>query len=209
MWPRHDGEGATMARRFKQTLRAAGGLLALASFATSTAVAGEFTASFGDMIEPEARPIYLMVGEPTRAPIGWVDFCIEYRPECATKPSEPRDVGLTSKAWVDMVKVNAWVNQSIKPMTDLEHWDVVERSDYAADGDGDSEDYVLVKSRALLQAGWPTAALLITVVCDRKGEGPAVLTVTTARGEFILDNQEPEVLPWTKTGYRFVKRQSQ
>ncbi|MGA7527358.1 MAG: transglutaminase-like cysteine peptidase, partial [Pseudolabrys sp.] len=31
----------------------------------------------------------------------------------------------------------------------------------------------------------------------------------TDRGEFVLDNQEPQVLPWTKTGYRFVKRQSQ
>src|SRR5262245_56659197 len=186
MWPRHDGEGATMARRFKQTLRAAGGLLALASFATSTAVAGEFTASFGDMIEPEARPIYLMVGEPTRPPIGWVDFCTEYKPECATKPSEPRDVVLTSKAWVDMVKVNEWVNQSIKPMTDLEHWGVVERWNYPDDGYGDCEDYVLLKRRLLMQAGWPREALLITVVRDRKGDGHAVLTVKTDRGEFIL-----------------------
>jgi predicted transglutaminase-like cysteine proteinase len=36
-----------------------------------------------------------------------------------------------------------------------------------------------------------------------------VLTVRTNKGEFILDNQEGKVLPWTETGYRFVKRQSQ
>jgi predicted transglutaminase-like cysteine proteinase len=36
-----------------------------------------------------------------------------------------------------------------------------------------------------------------------------VLTVKTDHGDFILDNQEPQVLPWNKTGYRFVKRQSQ
>ena len=29
------------------------------------------------------------------------------------------------------------------------------------------------------------------------------------RGEFILDNQAEDVLPWLETGYRFVKRQSQ
>ena len=31
----------------------------------------------------------------------------------------------------------------------------------------------------------------------------------TNKGEFVLDNQEAEVLPWTKTGYRYVKRQSE
>ena len=61
----------------------------------------------------------------------------------------------------------------------------------------------------LMQAGWPREALLITVVRDKKGDGHAVLTVKTDRGEFVLDNQEPQVLPWNKTGYRFVKRQSQ
>jgi len=50
---------------------------------------------------------------------------------------------------------------------------------------------------------------LITVVRDRKGEGHAVLTVRTDKGEFILDNQNPEILAWFDTGYRFVKRQSQ
>ena len=29
------------------------------------------------------------------------------------------------------------------------------------------------------------------------------------KGEFVLDNQNENVLPWTETGYRFVKRQSQ
>ena len=155
------------------------------------------------------RPVFVTVGEATRPPIGWVDFCIEYKPECATKPSAPRDVVLTTKAWTDMVKVNAWVNEAIKPITDLEHWGVVERWNYPDDGYGDCEDYVLLKRRMLMQAGWPREALLITVVRDKKGDGHAVLTVKTDRGEFVLDNQEPQVLPWTKTGYRFVKRQSQ
>jgi predicted transglutaminase-like cysteine proteinase len=86
---------------------------------------------------------------------------------------------------------------------------VVERWNYPDDGYGDCEDYVLLKRRMLMQAGWPREALLITVVRDKKGEGHAVLTVKTDRGEFILDNQEEEVLLWYETGYRFVKRQSQ
>jgi len=155
------------------------------------------------------QPPNVVVGKSARAPIGWVEFCAEYKLECATRPSSPRDVVLTSKSWADMVKVNAWVNDSIKPVTDLEHWGVVERWNYPDDGKGDCEDYVLLKRRMLIQAGWPREALLITVVRDKKGDGHAVLTVKTNRGEFILDNQEAEVLPWYRSGYRFIKRQSQ
>ena len=103
----------------------------------------------------------------------------------------------------------SWVNDTIKPITDLEHWGVVERWNYPDDGYGDCEDYVLLKRRLLMQAGWPRQALLITVVRDKRGDGHAVLTVKTDKGEFILDNQNEDVLLWSETGYRFVKRQSQ
>ena len=75
-------------------------------------------------------------------------------------------------------------------MTDLDHWGVVEQWNYPDDGYGDCEDYVLLKRRMLMQAGWPREALLITVVRDKKGDGHAVLTVKTDKGEFILDNQD-------------------
>ena len=47
------------------------------------------------------------------------------------------------------------------------------------------------------------------MVRDKRGDGHAVLTVRTDHGEFVLDNQNEEILLWSKTGYRFVKRQSQ
>jgi predicted transglutaminase-like cysteine proteinase len=155
------------------------------------------------------RSPFLAVGDASRPPIGWIEFCAEYKGVCATKPSTPRDVVFSPKAWTDLVRVNDWVNDNIKPITDLEHWGVVERWNYPDDGYGDCEDYVLLKRRLLMQAGWPREALLITVVRDKKGEGHAVLTVKTNKGEYILDNQEAEVMLWWKTGYRFVKRQSQ
>ena len=157
----------------------------------------------------QERPVFVAVGATTRAPIGWIEFCVEYKPECKTKPEAARDIVLTPKVWSDMVKVNDWVNDNVKPITDLEHWGVVERWNYPDDGYGDCEDYVLLKRRMLLQAGWPRQALLITVVRDKKGDGHAVLTVKTDHGDFILDNQSMQVLPWNKTGYHFVKRQSQ
>jgi predicted transglutaminase-like cysteine proteinase len=155
------------------------------------------------------RPIYVSVGQTSRPPIGWVEFCTENAKECATTASAPRDVVLTPKARKDLIKVNKWVNDTIQPVTDLDQWGVVERWSYPDTGRGDCEDYVLLKRRMLIQAGWPREALLITVVRDKKGEGHAVLTVKTDKGDFILDNQEERVLLWSNTGYRFVKRQSQ
>jgi predicted transglutaminase-like cysteine proteinase len=152
---------------------------------------------------------YIDVASETRAPIGWTEFCAASPGECATTPSAPRDIVLTATALKDLVSVNSYVNDIVKPMTDLEHWGTVEKWSYPDDGYGDCEDYALLKRRLLIRAGWPREALLLTVVRDRKDEGHAVLTVKTDRGEFILDNQVEEVLPWHETGYRFVKRQSQ
>ena len=155
------------------------------------------------------QQLFITVGAPTRPPIGWMDFCIEYAPECETRPLDARDVVLTPKAWKDLAQINKWVNDSVWPITDVDHWGVVERWNYPDDGYGDCEDYVLLKRKMLLQAAWPRQALLITVVRDRNGDGHAVLTIKTDKGEFILDNQNPEILLWSETGYRFVKRQSQ
>jgi predicted transglutaminase-like cysteine proteinase len=155
------------------------------------------------------RPLFVSLGASARAPIGWTEFCAGHVQECEVRPLEARDIVLTQKSWRELLRINNKVNAQIKPMTDLDHWGVVERWSYPDDGYGDCEDYVLLKRRMLMQAGWPRQALLITVVRDTKGEGHAVLTVKTDRGEFILDNQNEEILLWSDTGYRFVKRQSQ
>ena len=188
-----------MAGRFKEGLKFVC-LAAVASVVTMTAPAGA---------APTEPALYVAIGNATRAPIGWVEFCAENKSECDAKPAAPRDVVLSPKAWTDLVRVNAYINEQIKPITDQEHWGVVERWNYPNDGYGDCEDYVLAKRRMLIKAGWPREALLITVVRDKKGEGHAVLTVKTDKGEYVLDNQETEVLLWSNTGYRFVKRQSQ
>jgi len=155
------------------------------------------------------RVLYASLGDATRAPIGWVEFCLENPEECSSRPTEPRDVVMSQQAWRDLLKVNHWVNETVKPMTDMDHWGVIEKWSLPSDGYGDCEDYVLLKRKMLIDAGWPRAALLITVVRDRQGEGHAVLTVKTDKGEFILDNQNENVVAWTETGYRFVKRQLQ
>jgi predicted transglutaminase-like cysteine proteinase len=153
--------------------------------------------------------MFVSIGASTRPPIGWVEFCVDHPIECKATTSAPRDVVLSNKAWTDLVRINKWVNENVKPMTDMDHWGVVEKWSYPDDGYGDCEDYALLKRRMLIEAGWPREALLMTVVREKNGNGHAVLTVKTDKGEFILDNQEERILLWSETSYRFVKRQAQ
>jgi len=152
---------------------------------------------------------YVSVGENTRAPIGWKQFCQDHPEDCTGGSISALDVQLTKAALKEMERVNRYVNDHVKPMTDLDHYGVVEKWAYPDDGYGDCEDYVLLKRKMLMQAGWPQSALLITVVRDKKGDGHALLPVRTDKGEYILDNQEDKILTWSGTGYRFVKRQAQ
>src|ERR1700680_3792062 len=66
------------------------------------------------------QPTYVSVGDNTRAPIGWVEFCTQQPNECIISASTPRDVVLTTKAWKDLARINKDVNDTIKPITDLE-----------------------------------------------------------------------------------------
>jgi predicted transglutaminase-like cysteine proteinase len=150
----------------------------------------------------------LVTGE-TLPPIGWVQFCGENVVDCQVETLAAQVARLDTRAWRALVRINRDVNDTIEPVSDLEHWGTLERWSYPTDGKGDCEDYALEKRKRLLNAGWPRQALLITVVRDKKGDGHAVLTVKTDRGDFILDNQEARIKAWTETGYKFVKRQSE
>jgi predicted transglutaminase-like cysteine proteinase len=191
---------------FSQSLPRAGRLAATAAVFAALATTGGAIAPARAGSE---MPLYVSVGDAARPPIGWVEFCAENRRECASGRTAARDVVLTSQTWSALVRVNRQVNTAIKPLTDQEHWGTIEKWSYPDDGYGDCEDYVLLKRRLLIETGWPRSALLVTVVRDLKGDGHAVLTVKTDKGEFILDNQNEEIVLWSETGYRFVKRQSQ
>jgi predicted transglutaminase-like cysteine proteinase len=120
-----------------------------------------------------------------------------------------RTVTLTSAAFAQLARVNLQVNREIEQVTDMDHFGVEEYWTYPVAGKGDCEDLVLEKKRRLIALGVPREAMLITVVRDLKGDGHAILTVVTDRGDYILDNFTNEVKLWHETGYRFIKRQSQ
>ncbi|WP_234826844.1 transglutaminase-like cysteine peptidase [Rhodopseudomonas palustris] len=157
-----------------------------------------------------ARPvIFASVGSVTKAPNGWLQFCSENPAECRASPEPQQDVKLTPDLLQQLFTINAFVNDRVKWTSDLDRYGKAERWAMPLDR-GDCEDIVLLKRRMLERAGWPIGALLITTVEDPKLSGSlhAVLTVRTDRGEFILDNQSPEILFWYETNYRFLSRQS-
>lgn len=150
---------------------------------------------------------FMTVSGKTSAPIGHVNFCRQNPHECGIRHRTDRAVKLTQTNWAELIGINNHVNQTIIPVTDQDQYRTEELWTYPARA-GDCEDYALLKRRMLINAGWPETALLITVVKESNGGGHAVLTVRTDRGDLILDNQDPRILPWNKTPYRYIKRQA-
>ena len=146
---------------------------------------------------------------PAKPILAWVKFCDQFPEECAIDATEPAVVQLTSQTWNLIVSVNRRVNTRVKPITDKEHWGLIDRWEFPDDGAGDCEDFQLLKRRMLSERGIPRRAMRMTVVIDELGEGHAVLMIRTDRGDYILDNKTSTVLPWDQTGYVFVKRESQ
>lgn len=143
----------------------------------------------------------------TNPPIGHYQFCQEYPKECLGNGADPGPIELTEARWKTLLQVNYKVNSTIQPETDMEIYGVEEKWEYPKTV-GDCEDYVLLKRRLLQQQGFSPANLLITVVLQPNGDGHAVLTVRTDRGDYILDNMRNKVLLWSDTEYTYLKRQS-
>ena len=185
---------------------------------------------------PSPKVPELIVGERAEPPIGWTKFCEDYAPkdDCKTTPMKKSILNLAPESLRQLQSVNLSTNKRIKLMTDYDHWGLsksryvyydvktgalldVDKWDYAEDGYGDCEDFVLVKRRKLLELGWPRSALLITFVkhyVERSGrgkvlEGHAVLTVRTSVGDLILDIFTDEIKPWWNTAYQYISRQSE
>lgn len=173
-------------------------LLFLGAAAEAQTVAALPTASNPILNMGSAKPI-----------LGWVKFCESYPSECAINTAEPETVTLTPQVWKTIVSVNQRVNSNVKAITDADHWGAVDVWGFPDDGKGDCEDYQLLKRRILSESGLPRRAMRMTVVIDELGEGHAVLVIRTNQGDYVLDNKTSSVLPWERTGYVYVKRESQ
>jgi predicted transglutaminase-like cysteine proteinase len=149
----------------------------------------------------------MKIAGKTSQPIGHYEFCKTHTAECKPLRGDSGPAILTPELWKTILDVNYTVNTTIRPETDLEQYGVEEFWAYPVTA-GDCEDYALLKRRTLMEKGMSASDLLITVVLQPNGEGHAVLTVRTDRGDFILDNMRNKVLLWSDTEYTYLKRQA-
>jgi predicted transglutaminase-like cysteine proteinase len=154
----------------------------------------------------KADKLDMQINGWTNAPVGYVDFCRKAPGEC-TPRGEAATEPLTEERWRDLQEVNTFVNRIVVPATDLDFYGTDEMW-ALPETQGDCEDYVLLKRKWLIERGWSTRSLLITVVFDEVGDGHAVLLARTSGGDFVLDNKTDAIHVWYDTAYRFVKRQS-
>jgi predicted transglutaminase-like cysteine proteinase len=145
---------------------------------------------------------------PTSIPVGHAEFCASRPAECMPNTEVVAAMELTPARWQQLLDINTHINTTVVPVTDEVLYQVSEFWTYP-NGYGDCEDFALAKRRDLIKAGWPASTLLITVVREANGNGHAVLTVRTDRGDLVLDNQDGDVRLWSETPYQFIKRQAQ
>jgi len=154
-----------------------------------------------------ALPATMELAGKTSQPIGHYEFCKKYSDECQSNGEDKGPLALTQENWKTIVNVNYNANVDYPPLTDMEIYGVEEYWTYPQTA-ADCEDYVLIKRKKLIEAGISPSNLLITVVVQPSGQGHAVLTLRTDRGDFVLDNMRNKIMLWSETEYRYLKRQS-
>ena len=147
-------------------------------------------------------------GNYTLAPMAFTQFCLRYADQCKPQQIVFRGgpVRLTEERWDDLKMVNKSVNASLVPEPNMaglagEKW-LVNPSR------GDCNDYAVSKRAELLKRGWPARALLLSEVVTAWGEGHLILVVRTSVGDLVLDNLTPQIRPWTRAPYRWVRMQT-
>jgi predicted transglutaminase-like cysteine proteinase len=149
----------------------------------------------------------MTAGSDTPAPFGFVAFCERHQDDCLGQSKSYEVMPLTGKRWDQLQRINWQINTQIEPLSDVDHYQTVEYWTYPETA-GDCEDYALAKRKLLMAKGWPAHSLLLSVAIEAKGTAHAVLIAVTDNGDFVLDNQVLDILPWQNTPYVWDKRQS-
>lgn len=145
--------------------------------------------------------------EEAEPPPGFPDFCVRFADQCATPPGPRTVLTLDAAMWRQLNAVNHAVNAAIKPQDDQSHYGREEYWTIPTDGRGDCEDYALTKRKDLLDAGLPASAVRIAVVYSLKTALHAVLTVSTDKGDFVLDSLTDKIMLWNATDFTWIEVQ--
>lgn len=145
---------------------------------------------------------------PTLAPMAFTQFCLKYPSDC--KPQRLLSAGdrieLDKTRWSELENINRNVNSSIYP----------ERNQDGLAGEkwllspvrGDCNDYAVTKRHQLIARGGPARTVLLSEVVTVSGEHHLVTIVRTNGGDLVLDNLTDQIMPWSRTGYRWVRIQT-
>jgi len=145
---------------------------------------------------------------PALAPMSHTIFCLKYQNDCRVHKTVFRGgaLKLTAERWAELKRINTEVNRAIVPERNMEglageKWLISPKS-------GDCNDYAVTKRHELLTHGWPARVLLLSEVVVSSGEHHLVLVVRTSDGDFVADNLNANIRPWSKTHYQWVRIQS-
>jgi predicted transglutaminase-like cysteine proteinase len=143
----------------------------------------------------------------TLAPFQHVRFCLRYPADCQPNSVHNARVEFNPQTIEQIRRVNNNVNQAIAPR-DKNYEKNLKDGWTIAPSAGDCNDYAVTKRHMLLKNGFPSSALLLSVIKTPSGVGHLVLIVATTRQDVVMDNLTDAVLPWQETNYRWLKIQS-
>lgn len=151
-------------------------------------------------------------GTPIKAPPGFRDSCARLGWLCASDDpaaQAPDARPIDADRLLELAEtVNRRVNRAVTQLSDPENYGVAEYWTLPVNGQGDCEDFVLQKYKDLLDAGVPARNLSVAIVLDRRGDNHAVLVLRHPSGDLVLDSLTSHVVPWHRSGYRFLAMQA-
>lgn len=129
--------------------------------------------------------------------------------DAVARAAEPREIAyaLDRSGWRRVERLNQRINRAVRHREDSAIYGQADVWRLPAEGIGDCEDFALAKRRALIEMGVPASALSLAIVRTRRGQEHAVLLLATQKGEVVLDNLNPRMTRWDRTGYRWILRQ--
>lgn len=153
--------------------------------------------------------LYLSTYKEVQAAPAVQTFCKNFPKECRKSGSDTL-VPLTPERRAELERVHLRVNTKFVYQTDMhlygedERWVLNTRH-------GDCEDFAIRKRNRLIKMGWPSSALLITIVRTPEKRMHALLIVRTREGDLVLDKTTHGPDPirlWSDTSYEYVAQQS-
>jgi predicted transglutaminase-like cysteine proteinase len=183
----------------------------IVAIAVTTVVGGHQSANAGFVGLPQALGLAakrILFSNFTLPPMAFTQFCLRYADQCKPQRMVFRGgpVRLTAERLEDLKAVNKSVNAAIIPEPNTEG--LAGEKWLIHPSRGDCNDYAVTKRSELLDRGWPARALLLSEVVTSWGEHHLVLVVRTSAGDLVLDNMTPQIRPWARAPYQWVRIQT-